>query len=594
MKDDKREWKSARGDEAGILNWNARRSGDGRDQQAIAPIRTIAVALAGAPRHLEIAGSAEADAREQRACAIHATQPLTVGSMTTSMITRRRLLASAVTTAGVVALARVLPARAQPANTIRLTAERRTLEVNGKGASVFGLRQPGGTQGVILDPGQRFTVDLANRAGQPTIIHWHGQLPPWREDGFPWRETPPLASGAAHSYDFQPITGTYWMHSHQGLQEQSLMTAPLIVRSASEVREDRQEIVMMLHDFSFRSPDELLAGLTGTTPEAADRMSKQMENIGSPRDRTVAANNQGSARGSMTMSMGGMGMSGMSMSGMRMDGGVSMDLNDIDYDAYLANDRTLSDPEVIRVAPGGRLRLRIINGASASQFWIDLGKLTGQVVAADGHPVHPVAGGRFPLAIAQRLDILLDLPMGQGTFPILAQVEGKRARTGIIIATANSHISRIEGAAAVAPAVDNSLEARLSALNPLPSRRPDLVHRIALAGSMRPYAWTLNRQYWPDIAPLMLRKGQRVEIELVNQSKMAHPMHLHGHVFQVVALNGRPIAGAVRDTVLVPPMGSVRLAFDADNPGRWAFHCHNLYHMATGMMTEFRYEGVVL
>jgi FtsP/CotA-like multicopper oxidase with cupredoxin domain len=79
---------------------------------------------------------------------------------------------------------------------------------------------------------------------------------------------------------------------------------------------------------------------------------------------------------------------------------------------------------------------------------------------------------------------------------------------------------------------------------------------------------------------------------LVNQSMMAHPMHLHGHVFQVIAIDGRPIAGAMRDTVLVPPMTRVRFAFDADNPGRWAFHCHNLYHMETGMMTEFRYHGI--
>jgi FtsP/CotA-like multicopper oxidase with cupredoxin domain len=126
-------------------------------------------------------------------------------------------------------------------------------------------------QEVILDPGQRFTIELVNRAGQPTIVHWHGQLPPWKQDGFPWRQSPPIASGAAADYDFQPITGTYWMHSHRGLQEQSLMTAPLIVRDAAEIREDRQEIVLILHDFSFRPPDELLAGLTGATPDDATR-----------------------------------------------------------------------------------------------------------------------------------------------------------------------------------------------------------------------------------------------------------------------------------------------------------------------------------
>jgi FtsP/CotA-like multicopper oxidase with cupredoxin domain len=110
---------------------------------------------------------------------------------------------------------------------------------------------------------------------------------------------------------------------------------------------------------------------------------------------------------------------------------------------------------------------------------------------------------------------------------------------------------------------------------------------------MKPYAWSMNGEYWPHITPLMLNKGQRVEIELVNRSMMAHPIHLHGHTFQVVAIDGHPIQGAVRDTVLVSPMmGRVRIAFDANNPGRWAFHCHNLYHMQTGMMTEFRYQGI--
>ncbi|WP_264797718.1 multicopper oxidase domain-containing protein, partial [Acidocella aminolytica] len=93
--------------------------------------------------------------------------------------------------------------------------------------------------------------------------------------------------------------------------------------------------------------------------------------------------------------------------------------------------------------------------------------------------------------------------------------------------------------------------------------------------------------------PLMLQKGQRVEIEMVNHSMMAHPMHLHGHAFQVIAVNGRPIQGAMRDTVLVTPMmGSVRIAFEANNPGRWPLHCHNLYHMTTGMMTEVRYDSI--
>ena len=115
-------------------------------------------------------------------------------------------------------------------------------------------------------------------------------------------------------------------------------------------------------------------------------------------------------------------------------------------------------------------------------------------------------------------------------------------------------------------------------------RAPDVTHRVICAGAMTPYAWSLNGEYWPNVTSLMIATGQRVAIEMLNHTMMPHPMHLHGHAFQVVAINGAPLASAVRDTVLVPPMGSVTMAFDADNPGRWAFHCHNLYHMMTGMM----------
>jgi FtsP/CotA-like multicopper oxidase with cupredoxin domain len=272
---------------------------------------------------------------------------------------------------------------------------------------------------------------------------------------------------------------------------------------------------------------------------------------------------------------------------------MAMDLNDIDYDAFLANDRTLADPEVIRTEPDGRVLLRLINGASATQFWIDLGALTGSVVAVDGHPVRPVRITRLPLSMAQRLDVLIDLP-GNGAYPIFAQVEGKRARTGIVLAASGASVSRLaDEAAQNAPPVDVSLERRLEAVSPLAVHAPDVTHRVILAGSMAPYTWSLNGEHWPNVTPLMIAQGQRVVIEMVNRTMMAHPMHLHGHAFQVTAINGAPLAGAVRDTVLVPPMGSVTIAFDADNPGRWAFHCHNLYHMMTGMMTEVRYPSII-
>jgi FtsP/CotA-like multicopper oxidase with cupredoxin domain len=485
-------------------------------------------------------------------------------------LTRRQVLASGVAVASTIpflSMVRAAAAAGPRSATLQLAAGTRSLIVNGKSARVLGLIGPNGNPGITLSPGERFRVDLANRTGISTIVHWHGQLPPWRQDGFPWPQTPPIRAGASESYDYAPIAGTFWMHSHQGLQEQSLMTAPLIVHSADDLRADRQEVVLMLHDFSFRTPDELLAGLTKSGGSGGAMAKSRMG-------------------ADMTMGAGSMGA-------MSIGSGMAMDLNDIDYDAFLANDRTLADPEVIRTEPGGRVRLRLINGASATQFWIDLGALTGSVVAVDGHPVRPVRITRLPLSMAQRLDVLIDLP-GNGAYPIFAQVEGKRARTGIVLAASGASVSRLaDEAAQNAPPVDVSLERRLEAVSPLAVHAPDVTHRVILAGSMAPYTWSLNGEHWPNVTPLMIAQGQRVVIEMVNRTMMAHPMHLHGHAFQVTAINGAPLAGAVRDTVLVPPMGSVTIAFDADNPGRWAFHCHNLYHMMTGMMTEVRYPSII-
>src|SRR5258705_12903998 len=178
---------------------------------------------------------------------------------------RRQILASGVAMAGAIPFLQMPRAIAAPeprTAELRLTAGSRTLDVNGKPARVFGLVGPNEKPGVTLSPGERFRVDLVNQAGTSTIVHWHGQLPPWRQDGFPWPQTPPIPAGDTPPHDHAPIAGTYWMHSHQGMQEQSLMTAPLIVRGAADLGADRQEGGLTLQDFGFRTPEGLLAGLT--------------------------------------------------------------------------------------------------------------------------------------------------------------------------------------------------------------------------------------------------------------------------------------------------------------------------------------------
>ncbi|MGF7173576.1 multicopper oxidase family protein [Azospirillum doebereinerae] len=487
-------------------------------------------------------------------------------------VSRRRLLATAAA-GGCAALLPAFPRALAAGAATRLTVDGRTLEVNGKAATVFGIRQPDGTAGLTLDPGRRFLVDLANRSGEDSVIHWHGQTPPYVQDGVADLNRPNIPDGTTVSYAYEPRPGTHWMHSHHGLQEQRLMAAPLIVRSADDRLADEQEVVVLLHDFTFRDPAELLAGLTGGAVPSGHGAG------------------HGGGHAGMNHAMPAPAASGHAMHGMG-GGAMAMDLNDVEYDAYLANDRTLDDPELVRVERGGRVRLRIINGATSTAFHIDLGGLTGRVIAVDGTPVRPVEGRRFGMTMGQRLDIRLTLPAEGGAFPILALREGAVERTGIVLASAGAAVTKLSGRSSEATgALDLGLEGRLTALAPLPARAADVTARLRLTGSMMPYAWTLDDRAFGAHAPLTVAKGQRVVLTLENASDMAHPMHLHGHHFQVVALNGAPLAGAVRDTVLVPVRGSVAVAFDADNPGRWPLHCHNLLHMATGMMTEVVYDG---
>jgi FtsP/CotA-like multicopper oxidase with cupredoxin domain len=455
-------------------------------------------------------------------------------------------------------------AAAQTISRLALAASSRTLDINGRAATVLGLAGPVG-QGLVLDPGQPFRVDLTNGLQEPTIVHWHGQIPPNAQDGVPDMPLPMLAPGEMRSFDFAPRPGTHWMHSHVPVQEMQLLAAPLIVRRPEDMAADRQEVVLLLHDFSFKAPEEVLAEITGGTGMA------MMDH---------GATGQ--------MGMGQMGMPTGGMMGMMGHGGMAMDLNDYDWDAYLANDRTLDDPEVVTVEPGGRVRLRVINAAAATVFWIDSGAVPARLVAVDGHEVQPFSGTRFGLAMGQRLDLEIDLPAGAGAWPILALREGARERTGLILATTGAEIRRLDPLGeAESSAFDLAQEARLVALNPLPDRAVDRGQMLMLGGAMQPYVWTINGATWGQHQPVAARSGERVILSFHNMSMMGHPMHLHGHVFQVVGINGTRVAGALRDTVYVPPMSMIDVALDAGEAARWMLHCHHMPHLSTGMMTEF-------
>ncbi|HRJ68652.1 MAG TPA: multicopper oxidase domain-containing protein, partial [Beijerinckiaceae bacterium] len=264
-----------------------------------------------------------------------------------------------------------------------LTVATRQIEVKRRAATVFGVTGPGGRSGILANEGDRFSGAVFNGTSDPLVMHWHGQVHAPAEQDRARAGGGELAAGQNDVHDFLLTPGTHWMHSHQ-LTEQQLLAAPMVTRERSTG--DVQDVIVMLHDFSFRTPAELLAGLGGTNAHAAHS------------GHGAAAPAQGGGHGSHAgMNHGAMhhGAMGHGATG-HVRGQVHA--NDISYDAYLANDRTLDDPDVVRVERGGKVRLRIINAATATAFFIDTGAIPVDCIAVDGNPCVPHSGRRFPLA----------------------------------------------------------------------------------------------------------------------------------------------------------------------------------------------------
>lgn len=430
------------------------------------------------------------------------------------------------------------------ASPVTLDVIEKNLLVNGKPSRVFAIEQPDGTFGLFFKKGDIFDVTVKNKTSVPLVLHWHGIFLPNDQDGVPYVTQLPISPGKSYHYQF-PLhqTGTYWFHSHDKLQEQKLMAAPLIIY---ETKASEKEAIMFIQDFSFEDPRVIYESLRNKM--AHEKM--------------------------MTMPMSG-----------------TTDLSDVKFDAYLTNHRTLAAPDVIQVTPKETVRLRVINASASSNYYIDLGKLTGTLIAVDGEAIKPIQGNRFQIAIGSRLDLRIKIP-AKGLYPILALPEGTKQQTGLVLSTeANSRPTFSQTTTNSNAPLDDTQELKLQPAAPLPSKPITQTFTYRLEGNMQSYRWTMNGEAWPNITPYIIKKGERIALIFNNQTDMSHPMHLHGHFFQIVEINGQPINGRKGDTVNVMPHTFVKVIFDADNPGIWMIHCHILYHQEGGMMTTIDYQG---
>ena len=295
----------------------------------------------------------------------------------------------------------------------------------------------------------------------------------------------------------------------------------------------------------------------------------------------------GSMPGMDMSDMAGTDQGGMTMGKHALMGATSAllggDAGDVRYPHYLLNGRRAGAPATVHGKPGARLRLRIINAGADTAFRLALGGHRMTVTHADGFPVRPVDTDAVLIGMGERYDVLVTL--ADGVFPLVALAEGKKATALGLVRTGSGR----RPAADVRPRELAGRVVGYGDLTPadevrLPNRPADRILRVELTGGMQRYDWAINGRPYDPKTITAIRAGERVRIDYVNTTDMWHPMHLHGHTFATTG------TGLRKDTAIVRPKRTLSTVFDADNPGLWMIHCHNVYHAEAGMMTLLGYQ----
>ncbi|SSC22236.1 Multicopper oxidase with three cupredoxin domains (includes cell division protein FtsP and spore coat protein CotA), partial [Klenkia terrae] len=452
------------------------------------------------------------------------------------------------------AVAEAEAARATTGQVVRRTLRAAPATVDLGGATVQTWAYDGTVPGqeIRAKVGDELRVRLINDLPEPTTVHWHGLALRNDMDGVPEVTQPVVAPGETFEYRFVlPHPGSYFFHPHVGVQLDRGLQAPLIIEDPTEPGDYDEEVVLVLDDWTDGlgpGPDDVLAGLRRT----------------------------------------GMSMGGMSMGGMAVDPANPLgdDTGDVAYPGHLINGRLASAPFTVASAPGRRVRFRMVNSAGDTAYRFAIGGHRMTVTHSDGFPVRPVEVDTLIIGMGERYDVVVTA--GDGAFPIVAVPEGKDDAAGFAVLrtasgdapTADTRPAELGGGllsyADLAPTEGVTL----------PARRPDRTVELLLEMADGGRRWLINGKAFPDHDPLDIRAGERVRLVMSNQSMMFHPMHLHGHTFAVADRAGR---GLRKDTINVLPGQKLSVDFEADNPGQWLVHCHNVYHGELGMMTVVSY-----
>lgn len=481
--------------------------------------------------------------------------------------------------------------------------------------------------------GEEVQIRVTNRLDRDTSLHWHGLIVPYDQDGVPGISFPGIKPGQTFTYRFRvQQSGTYWYHAHSDFQEQEGLYGPLVIepRGREPYRYDR-EYTVMLFDWQDEKPERTLANLK----KDAEYYNDHKRTLGdfftdAARDGVWATFKDRWGWGDMRMS--------------------PTDIADVSGFRFLVNGRDAEQNWTALFKPGERVRLRIINASGMSYYDLRIPGLPMTVVQADGNDVLPVTVDQVRLAVAETYDVIVQ-PREDRAYTLFAASMDRRGYARATLAPRPGMVAEVPtlgpprllsmadmGMDHAMPGMDHGAMAGMgdaemagmdhaamghgmpaSGGNPdyapgsgiapepveggrvlvygdLKAMRPDARYRapdrtieLKLTGNMERYFWSFDGVKYSEAEPIRLRYGERVRFRFVNQTMMNHPMHLHGMWMQLDKGNGR--LNPLKHVVNVAPGSTLEVDVPADAIGQWAFHCHLIYHMASGMFRKVIVEA---
>ncbi len=472
-----------------------------------------------------------------------------------------------------------------------LTIARQTVNITGDDVEAMTINGtiPGPT--LSMTEGDTVTIRVLNNMDVDTSLHWHGILLPNRDDGVPYLTTPPIKPGTTHVFKFPIIqSGTYWYHSHTGLQEQRGVYGSIVIHPKKPLIKADHDYVLVLSDWTDSNPTEVMRTLKrGFDWNALEK--GQLQNL------SGAIRNGGGKDWlyrNFSMSL------------------PAPDVSDVYYDAFLANGKPASH---LSAKSGETVRVRIINGSASTYYYLQFAGGEMQIISADGKEVEPVSIDRFLMGVAETYDILVTVPEG-GEFELRATAQDGSGKSSLFIGEGQSNLAadvpypeiytQFDFSKLPSPYIPGSkmsgkipreqagrplapypkLRAPESTL--LPEDRPVKEYKLVLNGDMERYVWSMNGKILSESDVIKIRHGENVRFTLINKTMMHHPMHLHGHFFRVINEHGE--YSPLKHTVDVAPFSTQVIEFAADETKDWFFHCHILYHLDAGMARVVHYE----